>query len=258
MAAPISRGICPKSLTFGHSPHLSTPEERTHWVLRQTRWVLRKTRWVRFGTQIRGCVSRTGLSTEEATSSNILRSVCGQRGKTNNQEAKPSWRLLSPPPKWIQNFIFIDTIGMDTISLSINLLHLSKIPKHVESKVLQCWQGFHSLHKLFWTDSFVCTLSHVSWINNKRGGWNVLETFRVAFGSLVTFFVPFSYRNKIVWGGFRSADVPPFQRAWGGQTRLYPHHRRVDHHRQRKSSGKWSAVFLEQSVCFSSPLATHH
>ena len=44
---------------------------------------------------------------------------------------------------------------------SIKLLLLSKIPKHVESKALKHWQGFRSLHKMLWTDSFLCILSHV-------------------------------------------------------------------------------------------------
>ena len=32
---------------------------------------------------------------------------------------------------------------------------------HVERKALKCWQGFHGLHEMLWTDSFLCTLSHV-------------------------------------------------------------------------------------------------
>ena len=50
---------------------------------------------------------------------------------------------------------------MDTNFLSIQLLLFSKIPKHVGRKALKCWRGFHSLRKMFWTDSFLCTLNHV-------------------------------------------------------------------------------------------------
>ena len=61
--------------------------------------------------------------------------------------------------------LLLDAVGMDTIFLSIKLLLLSQIPKHVETKTLKHWQGFHSLHKMLWTDSFLCILSHVlSWL----------------------------------------------------------------------------------------------
>ena len=68
------------------------------------------------------------------------------------------WGILTG---WNAKSYFLDAVGMDTKFLSIKSLFLSKIPKHVERKALKCWQGFHNLHKKFWTDSFLCTLNHV-------------------------------------------------------------------------------------------------